>query len=82
MTKAEIAKRDSAKAMKFVELAEKRVTRAINAIRSISKLSNRHSYVFTDAQATKICEALRDEVVSVNEHFTAKTVTAKSGFTL
>jgi hypothetical protein len=76
------AKAQKAKAAKFVELAEKRVTRAINAIRSISKLSNKNSYVYTDAQSKKICEALREEVLSVNEHFTAKTTVAKQGFKL
>lgn len=82
MTKAETMKRDAAKAAKFVELAEKRVTRSINAIRSISKLSNRNSYVYTDAQATRICEALKEEVQSVYEHFTAKKAVAKEGFKL
>lgn len=71
-----------AKAAKFIELAEKRVTRAINAIRSISKLSNKNSYVYTDAQSKRICEALREEVLSVNEHFSAKTAVAKEGFKL
>lgn len=70
------------KAAKFVELAEKRVTRAINAIRSISKLSNKNSYVYTDVQANKICEALKEEVVSLNDHFTAKKAVAKEGFKL
>ena len=76
------AKAQKAKAEKFVELAEKRVTRAINAIRSISKLSNRNSYVYTDVQANKICEALKEEVVSLNDHFTAKKSVAKEGFKL
>lgn len=80
MTKAETVKRDQAKAAKFIELAEKRVTRAINSIRSISKLSNRNSYKYTDAQAAKICEVLREEVLDVNKHFTAKTAVVKSGF--
>lgn len=71
-----------AKAAKFVELAEKRVTKAINAVRSIAKLSNRSNYIYTDAQVAKIAEALRAEVVTMHEHFTAKPGVTREGFTL
>ena len=80
--KAAAEKITKAKAAKFVELAEKRVTKAINAIRSIAKLSNKSNYVYTSNQVTKIAEVLRVEVVEMNEHFTATTTAPKAGFTL
>ncbi len=81
-TAAPTAHAKDAKADKFVELAQKRVTRAINSIRSVAKLSNRASYHFTDEQITKISEALRDEVVAMNESFTRDPSKPKIGFTL
>ena len=70
------------KAAKFVELAQKRVTKAINAIRSVSKLSNRSNYVYTDAQVEKIADTLRQEVVDMFEHFSKTPSAAKEGFKL
>ena len=80
--KAQAEKVAKAKSAKFVELAEKRVTKAINAIRSIAKLSNRSNYVYTEAQVTKIAEVLRVEVIEMNEHFSATPSAVKAGFTL
>lgn len=80
--KASAEKIAKAKAAKFVELAEKRVTKAINAIRSISKLSNRSNYIYSDEQSGKIAEALRSEVVDMHEHFSATTGPEKAGFKL
>ena len=81
MTAADKKKRDAARAAKFVELAQKRVTKAINAIRSIRKLAS-PNYVSTDAQVEKICEALRGEVVELHEAFTKKGAPAKETFEL
>lgn len=75
------AKREAAKAAKFVELAEKRVTKAINAIRSISKLSARSNYVYSPEQVNKIGEVLKNEVVDMHKHFTTTTAATKVGFT-
>lgn len=47
---------------KFVELAEKRTTNAIKAIRVIGKLSNRNAYEYDDEDVKKIVKALNDEV--------------------
>jgi len=82
MTAKEKAARDKARAAKFVELAEKRTTKAINSVRAIAKLSNRNNYVFTDEQVNKIAEALRDEVVQMHEAFAAPEAQAKEGFKL
>lgn len=76
------AQREKARAAKFVELAEKRTTKAINAVRSIAKLSNRNNYVFTEDQVNKIAEALRGEVVSMHESFSAPEAQVKEGFKL
>ena len=78
---AEAKKRQEAKAAKFVQLAEKRVTKAINAIRSISKLSSRSNYVYRDAQVNKIGEVLKAEVLDMHKHFTTPTAADKGGFT-
>jgi hypothetical protein len=74
-------KTTEAKAAKFVELAQKRTTKAINSVRSIAKLSSTN-YVYTDEQVKKICETLRQEVVALNEAFSRKTGTTKESFTL
>jgi ABC-type Fe3+-hydroxamate transport system substrate-binding protein len=57
---------------KFVELAEKRVTRALNDIRLIGNLSNRSNYTYTDDDARKIYKALRDAVEEVRNRFERK----------
>ena len=85
MTKAEQKAADdkkAAKAAKFVDLAQKRTTKAINSIRAIRKLANRNNYVFTDEQINKIGEALRDEVVQTVDAFSAKPEAQKEGFKL
>ena len=44
---------------KFVELAEKRVNRAIKDLRLVGNLANRSNYSYTDQDITKIYRALR-----------------------
>ncbi len=80
--KAAKEKAVAAKTAKFQELASARTTRAINCIRSISKLSNRNSYVYTDEQAVKICNALKAEVNDLHEHFSRKPGQKAEGFTV
>jgi hypothetical protein len=57
------------KRKKFVELAEKRVTRAIHDIQLIGNLSNRSNYEYTDTDIRKILRALDDEVKSLRSRF-------------
>jgi hypothetical protein len=45
---------------KFVELAEKRVTRAMKDIKLIGNLSNRSNYSYTDKDAKAIVKARFD----------------------
>ncbi len=78
---AAAAAREKARAAKFVELAEKRVTKAINSIRSVAKLSSAN-YVSTDEQVTRIAEVLREEVVAMHESFSRKGGATKETFKL
>jgi hypothetical protein len=57
---------------KFVELAEKRVQRAIKDIRLIGNLSNRSNYSYTDEDARKIHRALKNAVDEVKARFDSK----------
>lgn len=60
---------DSARRSKFVELAEKRVTRAIKDIRLIGNLANRGNYSYEEKDAAKIHKALLDEVKALKARF-------------
>jgi len=68
-------------AEKFVILAEKRVQKALDAIESIGKLSNRSNYSYNDDQVKKIKAALTGQVNSVMARF-APSAPASSGFSL
>lgn len=57
------------KRLKFVELAEKRVTRAIKDIRLIGNLSNRSAYEFVDDDVRKIVRALQRELETLKVRF-------------
>jgi len=54
---------------KFVELAEKRVTKAIKDIRLIGNLSNKGNYRYTDEDVKKIIRALDAEVKKLKHRF-------------
>ena len=57
------------KAGKFVELANKRVNRAIKDLRLVANLANRRNYEYSDEQAKKIVKALQKEVENVKISF-------------
>ena len=54
---------------KFIELAEKRVTRAIKDLRLIGNLSNRNNYEFTEHDIGQIISALDSEVKKLRTQF-------------
>ena len=54
---------------KFVELANKRVTRAIKDLRLIGNLANRRAYVYTEYDYKKILKALQSELDIVKARF-------------
>jgi ABC-type Fe3+-hydroxamate transport system substrate-binding protein len=73
---------ESKSRIKFVELAEKRVSRAIKDIRLVGNLSNRSNYSYTQDDARKIIKALRDEVEVLKARFDAKGGDVKAVFKL
>lgn len=57
------------KAEKFVELANKRVNKALKDIKLVGNLANRQNYDFTEDQAKKIVKALQQEIDIVKQNF-------------
>lgn len=57
------------KRLKFEELAEKRVNRAINDIRLIGNLSNKNNYEFEKNDISKIFSALEKELKIARARF-------------
>lgn len=75
-----MASRD--KAAKFVELANKRVNKALKDIQLIGNLANRQNYDFTDEQARKIIRALQQEIDAVKHSFQNVDDAGRKHFTL
>jgi len=57
---------------KFVDLAEKRVRRALKDIKLIGNLSNRSNYTYTDEDSKKIYKALFTAVTELKARFDRK----------
>ena len=57
------------KRAKFVELANKRVNKAIAQLRLVGNLSNKSAYEFTDDDARKIVKALQKEIETLKAKF-------------
>jgi hypothetical protein len=56
---------------KFVELAEKRVNRAIKDLRLVGNLSNKSNYLYTQKDAEKIISSLEKEVKLLRSRFSS-----------
>lgn len=79
MTDAEIAanrakvlgtdKPTESKAQRFVRLGQRRVPKAVKAIRAIGNLANRAQYTYTEEQWRKIMGALTSEVEALYRAF-------------
>ncbi|HFA59377.1 MAG TPA: hypothetical protein ENJ83_01665 [Rhodospirillales bacterium] len=54
---------------RFVDLAEKRVTRAIKDLRLIGNLANRSNYQYDDRDVEKIIRALENELRLMKRRF-------------
>lgn len=67
---------------KFVELAEKRVTRVIKDIRLVGNLSNKTNYVYTQKDAEKIISVLEKEVKLLRSRFVSGGDEAENLFRL
>lgn len=67
---------------KFVELAEKRVQRALKDIKLIGNLSNRSNYSYTDADVKKIYAALKKGLDEMKARFDSKGAAEDETFKL
>ena len=67
---------------KFVELAEKRVNRALKDIKLIGNLSNRSNYSYSDKDAKAIITVLRKAVDDVKARFDRKGDESETEFKL
>jgi hypothetical protein len=56
---------------RFVELAQKRVTRAIKDLRLIGNLANKSNYQYDDRDIEKILKALENELRMLRRRFEA-----------
>lgn len=56
---------------RFVDLAQKRVTRALKDIQLIGNLSNRSNYDYSEADVARILKALTDEIAVCRRRFEA-----------
>jgi hypothetical protein len=70
------------KSAKFIELANKRVNRAIKDLKLITNLSNRQNYEYSEEQAKKIVKALQHEVELVKQGFLSNEEDGQSVFKL
>lgn len=72
----------SSKREKFVDLAEARVSRAMQAIRVVGNLSNRNNYEYTDDDVRKIVKALSAEIDAMQARFRSTDSKARPEFKL
>lgn len=64
---------DQDRALNFVRLAQRRVSKALTLLAHIERLANRRSYRYTDESAAKIVAALHKAVDSVERAFTPQS---------
>jgi hypothetical protein len=67
---------------KFIELAEKRVSRTLKDIKLIGNLSNRSNYAYTDQDVKKIHAALKNAVEEMHQRFRSKGANEGESFKL
>ncbi len=67
---------------KFIELANKRVNRAIRDMRLIGNLSNRSAYDYAEEDVRKILRALQKELETVKARFGSPGAAGESEFSL
>jgi arginine repressor len=76
-----MARESREKTEKFIELAEKRVNRALNDLKLIKNLSNKNYYEYTDEQSKKITRVLQQELDLLKKSF-QKSISKEKGFKL
>lgn len=67
---------------RFIDLAEKRVSRTLKDIKLIGNLSNRTNYSYTEQDVKKIMQALNKAVAEMKARFDAKGAAADEAFKL
>jgi hypothetical protein len=67
---------------KFIELAEKRVTRTLKDIKLVGNLANRSNYSYTPEDAEKIVRVLRKAVDELKTKFDHKGIESDVVFKL
>jgi len=67
---------------KFVQLAEKRVTKALKDIHLIGNLSNKNNYEYTDVDSKKIIIALENAIKTVKKRFEEHSTEENTEFKL
>lgn len=65
-------KDDKGRGERFVDFGQKRVSKAIKAVRQIGNLSNKQSYHYTDEQVTRMFNALAEAHNAAKAKFSAK----------
>ena len=70
------------KAEKFIELANKRVNKALKDLQLVGNLSNRQNYDFTEEQAKRIVKALQQEVDTIKQNFQSTAEVGRNDFKL
>ncbi|MDO9296802.1 hypothetical protein [Bradyrhizobium sp.] len=70
------------KRLKFIQLAEARVSRAMNDIRLIGNLSNRGAYTYADDDVRKIFKALQKELDAAKSKFGGEAGSRETEFRL
>jgi len=71
---------DRDKRAKFIELANKRVNKALKELTLIGNLANKKNYEYTDEEARRIVRALQAELDNVKHNFTLGTQSSKNEF--
>ena len=74
--------RDRSPAGRFRYLAERRVLKALRAINSVTNLSDRKNYEFTEDQAQQIIDALTESLDELKNEFARNSRSRKSSFEL
>lgn len=70
------------KRAKFIELANKRVNRALKDLGLVANLANRHNYEYDDEQVRKIVKALQNEIDLVKNSFNLDSAGRSNNFEL
>jgi|TARA_B100002051_G_C16698699_1_gene619695 hypothetical protein len=73
---------DSHKRKKFIELAERRTEKTLQAIHSLIPLANKNNYEYTDKDVTQITKALNKAIKELNDAFSSKHGSAREPFKL